>query len=42
MGDLIDMSFMDKGCLLALKEFYKVFAGIAKRQIRHAEITVLQ
>jgi hypothetical protein len=42
VDDLIDMSFTDKGYRLALKEFYKVFAGIAKRQIRHAEITVLQ
>jgi len=42
VDDLIDMSFMNKGYRLALKEFYKVFAGIAKRQIRHAEITELQ
>jgi radical SAM superfamily enzyme YgiQ (UPF0313 family) len=35
---LLDMSFMDKGYRVALKEFYKVFASIARRQIRHAEI----
>ncbi|MGD0643906.1 MAG: radical SAM protein [Candidatus Bathyarchaeia archaeon] len=42
VDNLLDMSFMDKGYRVALKEFYKVFAGIAKRQLRHAEITELQ
>jgi radical SAM superfamily enzyme YgiQ (UPF0313 family) len=42
VDDLIDMSFMDKGYRLILKEFYKVFTGIGRRQIRQAEITELQ
>ena len=42
VDNLLDLSFTDKGYRVALKEFYKVFAGIAKRQIRHAEITELQ
>ncbi len=42
VDNLLDMSFMDKGYRVALKEFYKVFAGIAKRQVRRAEITELQ
>jgi len=42
VDNLLDMSFTDKGYRVALKEFYKVFAGIAKRQIRHAEISELQ
>jgi radical SAM superfamily enzyme YgiQ (UPF0313 family) len=42
VDNLLDMSFTDKGYRTALKEFYKVFAGIARRQIRHAEITELQ
>ena len=41
VDNLLDMSFTDKGYRIALKEFYKVFAGIAKRQIRQAEITEL-
>ncbi len=41
VDNLIDMSFMDKGYRVALKEFYKVFAGLAKRQVRQAEITEL-
>jgi radical SAM superfamily enzyme YgiQ (UPF0313 family) len=42
VDNLLDMSFMDKGYRVALKQFYKVFAGIARRQIRHAEISELQ
>ena len=42
VDNLLDMSFMDKGYRVALKEFYKVFAGLAKRQLRHSEITELQ
>jgi radical SAM superfamily enzyme YgiQ (UPF0313 family) len=42
VDNLIDMAFMDKWYRRPLKEFYKVFAGIAKRQIRQAEITELQ
>jgi radical SAM superfamily enzyme YgiQ (UPF0313 family) len=41
VDNLLDMSFMDKGYRVALKQFYKVFAGLARRQIRHAEITEL-
>lgn len=40
--NLLDMSFMDKGYRVPLKEFYKVFAGVIKRQIRKTEITELQ
>lgn len=39
--NLIDLSFVDEGYRRILREFYKVFAGIAKRQIRQAEITEL-
>jgi radical SAM superfamily enzyme YgiQ (UPF0313 family) len=42
VDNLLDMSFMDKGYRVALKQFYKVFAGIARRQIRRSEITELQ
>jgi radical SAM superfamily enzyme YgiQ (UPF0313 family) len=42
VDNLIDMAFMDKWYRRPLKEFYRVFAGIAKRQIRQAEITELQ
>ena len=42
VDNLLDMSFMDKGYRVALKEFYKVFAGLAKRQLRRSEITELQ
>ena len=38
VDNLLDMSFIDKGYRGALKQFYKVFAGLAKRQIRVAEI----
>ncbi|MGA2385798.1 MAG: radical SAM protein [Candidatus Bathyarchaeia archaeon] len=42
VDNLLDMSFMDKGYRVPLKQFYKVFAGIARRQIRRSEITELQ
>jgi radical SAM superfamily enzyme YgiQ (UPF0313 family) len=42
IDNLLDMSFMDKGYRVALKQFYKIFTGIAKRQIRRSEITELQ
>jgi radical SAM superfamily enzyme YgiQ (UPF0313 family) len=42
VDNLLDMSFMDKGYRVALKQFYKIFTGIAKRQIRRSEITELQ
>jgi radical SAM superfamily enzyme YgiQ (UPF0313 family) len=42
VDNLLDMSFMDKGYRVPLKQFYKVFTGIAKRQIRRSEITELQ
>lgn len=40
--NLIELSFIDEGYRRVLKEFYKVFAGIVKRQIRQAEITELK
>jgi radical SAM superfamily enzyme YgiQ (UPF0313 family) len=42
VDNLLDMSFMDKGYRVALKQFYKIFTGIAKRQIRRSEVTELQ
>jgi len=42
VDNLLDMSFMDKGYRVALKQFYKIFTGIAKRQIRRSEIAELQ
>jgi len=42
VDNLLDMSFIDKGYRVALKEFYKVFAGLAKRQLRRSEIIELQ
>ncbi len=42
VDNLLDMSFKDKGYRVPLKQLYKVFAGIARRQIRQAEITELQ
>jgi hypothetical protein len=42
VDNLLDMSFTDKGYRVPLKEFYKVFAGIAKRQIRRTEVAELQ
>lgn len=42
VDNLLDMSFTDKGYRIPLKQFYKVFAGLAKRQIRQAEVTELQ
>ena len=42
LDSLIDMSFAGKWYVRFLKEFYKVFAGIAKRKARQVEIAVLQ
>ncbi len=42
VDNLLDMSFMDKGYRVPFKGFYKMFAGIAKRQIRQAEVNELQ
>ena len=42
VDNLLDMSFADKGYRVALKQFYKVFAGLARRQIRQAEVTELE
>lgn len=42
VDNLLDMSFKDKGYRGPLKGVYKVFAGIARRQIRQAEVTELQ
>ena len=37
VDSLLDMSFADKGYRIPLKQAYKVFAGLARRQIRQAE-----
>jgi len=42
LDDLIDLSFAGKWYVRFLKEFYRVFAGIAKRKTRQVEIDVLQ
>ena len=42
VDNLIDISFADKGYRAPLKQAYKVFAGLTKRQIRHAEMTELK
>jgi radical SAM superfamily enzyme YgiQ (UPF0313 family) len=42
VDSLLDMSFMDKGYRVALKQLYKVFTGLARRRIRQAEMTELQ
>ncbi|MGO8806716.1 MAG: radical SAM protein, partial [Candidatus Bathyarchaeia archaeon] len=41
VDNLLDMSFRDKGYRIPLKQAYKVFAGLIKRQIRHAEVSEL-
>jgi radical SAM superfamily enzyme YgiQ (UPF0313 family) len=42
LDDLIDMAFGGKWYIRFLKEFYKVFTGVAKRKARQVEIEVLQ
>lgn len=42
VDNLIDLSFGGKWYTRLLKEFYKVFTGIAKRKARQVEITILQ
>jgi radical SAM superfamily enzyme YgiQ (UPF0313 family) len=42
VDNLLDMSFIDKGYRVPLKQAYKVFAGLARRRIRQAETTELQ
>jgi radical SAM superfamily enzyme YgiQ (UPF0313 family) len=42
LDNLIDLAFAGKWYIRFLKEFYKVFAGIAKRKARQVEIGVLQ
>jgi hypothetical protein len=42
LDNLIDLAFAGKWYIRFLKEFYKVFAGIAKRRARQVEISVLQ
>jgi radical SAM superfamily enzyme YgiQ (UPF0313 family) len=42
LDDLIDLAFGGKWYVRFMKEFYKVFAGIAKRKARQMEISVLQ
>jgi radical SAM superfamily enzyme YgiQ (UPF0313 family) len=41
VDNLLDMSFRDKGYRIPLKQAYKVFAGLIRREIRHAEVTEL-
>jgi len=41
VDNLLDMSFADKGYRAPLKQAYKIFAGLARRQIRQAESTEL-
>ena len=42
VDNILDISFMDKGYRAPLKQAYKVFAGLTRRQIRHAETAALQ
>jgi radical SAM superfamily enzyme YgiQ (UPF0313 family) len=42
LDNLIDLSFAGKWYVRFLKEFYKVFAGIAKRKARQVEISALR
>jgi radical SAM superfamily enzyme YgiQ (UPF0313 family) len=42
LDDLIDLAFAGKWYVRFLKEFYKVFAGVAKRKARQVEVSVLQ
>ena len=41
VDNILDMSFMDKGYKVPLKQAYKVFAGLIKRQIRNVEVSEL-
>ncbi|HKM59795.1 MAG TPA: radical SAM protein, partial [Candidatus Bathyarchaeia archaeon] len=41
VDNILDISFMDKGYRAPLKQAYKVFAGLIKRQIRNVEVTEL-
>lgn len=41
LDDLIDLAFGGKWYTRFLKEFYKVFAGVAKRRTRQVEIEIL-
>jgi len=42
VDDLINLAFAGKWYVRFLREFYKVFAGIAKRKARQVEVNVLQ
>ena len=42
VDNLIDLSFAGKWYVQFLKEFYKVFTGIAKRKTRQVEVNVLR
>lgn len=42
MDSLIDLAFGGKWYVHIMKEFYKIFAGVAKRKARKVEIEVLQ
>ena len=41
VDNILDMSFMNKGYKIPLKQAYKVFAGLIKRQIRNVEVAEL-
>jgi radical SAM superfamily enzyme YgiQ (UPF0313 family) len=41
LDNLIEMAFVGKWYVRFLKEFYKVFAGVAKRKARQVELNVL-
>ncbi len=42
LDDLIDLAFAGKWYVHFLKEFYKVFTGVAKRKTRQVEIEILR
>ena len=42
LDNLIDLSFAGKWYVRFLKEFYKVFTGLAKRKARQVEVSVLR
>jgi radical SAM superfamily enzyme YgiQ (UPF0313 family) len=42
LDDLIDLTFAGKWYFRFLKEFYKAFAGVAKRKARQVEIEILR
>jgi radical SAM superfamily enzyme YgiQ (UPF0313 family) len=42
LDDLLDMAFAGKWYIRFLKEFYKVFTGVAKRKARQVEVEMLK